>query len=100
VTRQPKAMTAQRYPGRSSFDMPRFNQGTAANSGNSWAIGSALNSAWAGSTENPVGNVRQRSHGAMIEVMLQVGGELVKSTISLPTPPWHSTLSACVAGSR
>jgi hypothetical protein len=54
-----------------------------ANSGNSWAIGSAFHSAWAGSTENLVGNVPLRSHGAMIEVMLQVGGQLV--TISLPT---------------
>ena len=63
--------------------MPRFDQGTA---GEQWQFLGAFNSAWAGSTENPVGNVRQRSHGAMIEVMLQVGEQLVKSTISLPTP--------------
>jgi hypothetical protein len=57
-----------------------------ANNGNSLAIRSAFNSACAGSTENPVGNVPQRSHGAMIEVMRQVGEQLVKSTISLLTP--------------
>jgi hypothetical protein len=85
--------------------MPRFDQGTA---GEQWQFLGAFNSAWAGSTENPVGKVRQRSHGAMIEVMIQVGGQLVKSIISLPTPtlwfPWHSTrlgkVGACIAGSR
>ena len=33
-----------------------------------------------------MGNVPQRLHGANIEVLFQVGGQLVKSTISLPTP--------------
>jgi hypothetical protein len=43
--------------------------------------------------ESPVGNVLQRSRGAMIEVMLQVGGQLAKSTTSLPTPTFAQTAS-------
>ena len=90
--------------------MPRFDQGTA---GEQWQFLGAFNSAWAGSTENPVGKVRQRSHGAMIEVMLQVGGQLIKSIISLPTPTltfvthmvslaFHALGKGrcCIAGSR
>ena len=65
--------------------------------GEQWQfLGDWVGAASAGSSDQPVGNVPP---GGMVEVRLQVGGQLVKSRISLPTPPWYSTrVGACVAG--
>jgi len=64
-----------------------------ANSGNSWAIGSAFYSAWELALKILWAMFPSVSHGAMIEVMLQAGGQLVKSTISLPTPTFAHMVS-------
>jgi hypothetical protein len=72
--------------------------------GEQWQfLGDWVGAASAGSSDQPVGNVPP---GGMVEVRLQVGGQLVKSTISLPTPlgiPFAigmRKVGACSAGSR
>jgi hypothetical protein len=94
--------------------MPRFDRGPGTE-GEQWqflgdwvgilfSVGLALKILWA--------MFPSVSHGAMIEVMLQAGGQLVKSTISLPTPTFAHMVSlafhaigmgkvgACIARSR
>jgi hypothetical protein len=52
-----------------------------------------FNSAYVGSTENPVGNKVPGARSLRVEAMPQIEGHLAKSSISLPTPTFTHMFS-------